>query len=84
MSDGIKVFGDQFHGAGAGRNNGSARKIVLVGFGKEIEASSAELGNNKVGGCGGQMARGDEIRNSVGDDGLMFDSGVMVTGRVDT
>lgn len=30
--------------------------------------------------CGGQIARDDEIRNSPGDDGLVFVSGVMGQG----
>lgn len=50
-------------------------------FGVEIEAGSALLGNDNVGGCeGGGIVRDDEIRNSLGGDGLMFICGVIVKG----
>lgn len=36
-------------------NNGYARAVLLVDFGKEIETGSVGLGNHKVGGYGGEM-----------------------------
>lgn len=32
-------------------NNGYARAVLLVDFGKEIETGSVGLGNHKVGAC---------------------------------
>lgn len=54
---------------------GSA-KAVLCGFWEE--GGNAGLGYHKVGGCRGLIARGDEIRGSLGDNGLVFIYGVMV------
>lgn len=51
------VFGDKFCGAGAGRNNGPTRAVLFADFGKEIEAVSAGIRNNKVGSCGRELAR---------------------------
>lgn len=48
----------KFCGAGAGRNNGPTRAVLFVDFGKEIEAVSAGIRNNKVGSCGRELARG--------------------------
>lgn len=44
--------------------------FLCVDSEKEIEARNAGMGNNKVGCCRGVIARGDKIRNCLGDDGI--------------
>lgn len=49
-------------------------------FGEKVEVGSMGLWNVKVGGCDGEIARDDEIRHRLGDNGLLFVCGVMVKG----
>eukprot|EP00061_Rhincodon_typus_P002155 g16769.t1 len=44
----VKVSGDKFSGAGAGRDIGSAGAVRFVDSGKEIETDGAGLGNDEV------------------------------------
>lgn len=69
-----------FSGVTVGRNSGSTRPILFVDFGVEAKVGSMGLENNKVGGCGGEIARGDEIRNSSGRCGQVFSCEVMLKG----
>eukprot|EP00061_Rhincodon_typus_P009530 g33104.t1 len=56
----VKVGGDKFSGAGAGRDNGLAGAVGFVDFGKEIEMGGAGLGNDEVGGCEQEVTCGDK------------------------
>lgn len=55
-----------------GDRSNSSRAILFVDFRVRVEAGSAGLGNDYFGRCGGQIARGDELRNSLGGNGLVF------------
>eukprot|EP00061_Rhincodon_typus_P009658 g33317.t1 len=77
----VKVSGDEFSGAGAARDNGSARAVRFVAFGKEIEPGGMGLGSDEVeaegctfhGGEVGVSEKGGEIEEidvvmAVGND----------------
>eukprot|EP00061_Rhincodon_typus_P012380 g38076.t1 len=77
-----KVSRDEFSGAGAGRDNGSAGEVRFVDFGKEIETGGVGLGNYEVGGCGREVTCGDEVMNGLRDDGLVIMGRVIIEGAV--
>lgn len=65
---------------GASKNNRSARAVLFMDFGKELEVGSMGLGNDKVGGSGAEIASGNKIGNSLGDDDLVFVCVVLLKG----
>eukprot|EP00061_Rhincodon_typus_P018421 g47587.t1 len=76
------LFGITDKGAGAFVDDGLAGVVGLVDLGEQVEPGNAGLGGFKVGGGGGDVTRGDEVMDSVGDSGLTGRGGVVVKGKV--
>lgn len=83
LHKGVKMeskYVDEFCGTGADRNSGSARTFLFVDFRMELKAASVDTGIDAVGGCGREIVRGDDVGNSLEDEGLVFRCGVMANG----